>query len=517
MDRVFRGSSALTGNYKPVEISQGITISCVRPTTAAAERTSGSRLQLGAKHILAHMHALASMPPACSRTRRAAHRAAHASRCKMARSAAKLEGTAGGGTACLIKGLPGRAVPETFLATSHEYTRIYDYGNAKSVAAWASVFNMLSSSPIIRVGGASQDKMLQAPGEEVWAALKRLQSQTNCRFIFGLPLWQSNAVTLSRQIINATQKHFGKTVLGYELGNEPEFWPTGLGGYNTTTGQWQEGFEAYAAHFHAVATALNPCSLPGGKRMLSGPGWGNVNTQPINWMADVLWAGKGCYLGEASVHYYPYIDNATVTAPQLLAEELQQFGLSKFRDYQRVAASASLQLRVSETNSLYGGGRPALSDTMTGTLWVADALFEFALAGAAGFHLHFGVGGAPDGSLGQPNTGVQTNFYYETAGGARREFKELAALQINPAALPAPVPWPSIHVPWYGYLFWTMAAAGAYGKTADTSFVPVTRDSGRRVQPASSNCTANIKVWALKSKSDASVRFTLHFMIDAAY
>jgi hypothetical protein len=41
-----------------------------------------------------------------------------------------------------------------------------------------------------------------------------------CRFIFGLPLWQSNAVQLSREIINATQKHFGKTVIGYELGNE---------------------------------------------------------------------------------------------------------------------------------------------------------------------------------------------------------------------------------------------------------------------------------------------------------
>jgi hypothetical protein len=27
-------------------------------------------------------------------------------------------------------------------------------------------------------------------------------------------------VQLSKQIINATQKHFGKTVLGYELGNE---------------------------------------------------------------------------------------------------------------------------------------------------------------------------------------------------------------------------------------------------------------------------------------------------------
>jgi hypothetical protein len=68
---------------------------------------------------------------------------------------------------------------------------------------------------------------------------------------------------------------------------------------------------------------------------------------------------------------------------------------------------------------------------MTGALWVADALFEFARAGAAGFHLHFGIGGAPDGSLGQPNTGVQTNFYYETPGGGRKEHKELDDLQVG--------------------------------------------------------------------------------------
>jgi hypothetical protein len=30
---------------------------------------------------------------------------------------------------------------------------------------------------------------------------------------------------------------------------------------------------------------------------------GNVNTQPTQWFADMLWAGKDCYLGEASVHY----------------------------------------------------------------------------------------------------------------------------------------------------------------------------------------------------------------------
>jgi hypothetical protein len=68
---------------------------------------------------------------------------------------------------------------------------------------------------------------------------------------------------------------------------------------------------------------------------------------------------------------------------------------------------------------------------MAGALWVADALFEFARAGASGFHLHFGVGGAPDGTLGQPNTGVQTNFYYELAGGAKKEYSELVEMRVG--------------------------------------------------------------------------------------
>eukprot|EP00882_Tetradesmus_deserticola_P023714 GHRQ01025821.1.p2 GENE.GHRQ01025821.1~~GHRQ01025821.1.p2 ORF type:complete len:149 (+),score=31.46 GHRQ01025821.1:106-552(+) len=52
---------------------------------------------------------------------------------------------------------------------------------------------------------------------------------------------------------------------------QPEFWPTGLGGYDEK-GKWQSGFEAYAAYFHRVASELNPCS--DGKPILSGPGWG---------------------------------------------------------------------------------------------------------------------------------------------------------------------------------------------------------------------------------------------------
>eukprot|EP00878_Enallax_costatus_P022038 GHUV01023362.1.p1 GENE.GHUV01023362.1~~GHUV01023362.1.p1 ORF type:complete len:113 (-),score=15.11 GHUV01023362.1:293-631(-) len=66
----------------------------------------------------------------------------------------------------------------------------------------------------------------------------------------------------------------------------------------------------------------------------------------------------------------------------------------------------------------YGGGRANLSDTMAGTLWISDALFAFANAGARAFHLHWGYGGVPfDG--GAPNVGVQTNFDYNVSSWAR--------------------------------------------------------------------------------------------------
>ena len=61
---------------------------------------------------------------------------------------------------------------------------------------------------------------------------------------------------------------------------------------------------------------------------------------------------------------------------------------------------------------------------MAGTMWCVDALFAFARAGAEGFHFHWGFGGRPVHG-GQPNTGVQTNFWPESLA-----------------------PYPSVHAPW---------------------------------------------------------------------
>jgi hypothetical protein len=55
--------------------------------------------------------------------------------------------------------------------------------------------------------------------------------------------------------------------------------------------------------------------------------------------------------------------------------------------FERFMLSISVDAAVT-VSCRYGGGKTGMSDTLVGGLWVADALFAFARAGAKGFHLH---------------------------------------------------------------------------------------------------------------------------------
>jgi hypothetical protein len=47
-----------------------------------------------------------------------------------------------------------------------------------------------------------------------------------------------------------------------------------------------------------------------------------------------------------------YVDNNTATATQILSQPLQDFGITKFKDYQRISSKGALGVRISEANSL---------------------------------------------------------------------------------------------------------------------------------------------------------------------
>lgn len=79
---------------------------------------------------------------------------------------------------------------------------------------------------------------------------------------------------------------------------------------------------------------------------------GNVNTQDPSWFAKIVDQGANCYFWESNTHYYPYINNETVTNQELLSQWLQDFALDKFKAYAAISKKEGLNIRISETNSM---------------------------------------------------------------------------------------------------------------------------------------------------------------------
>jgi hypothetical protein len=126
------------------------------------------------------------------------------------------------------------------------------------------------------------------------------------------------------------------------------------------------------------------------------------------------------------------------------------------------------------------GGKVGVSDVAAATFWTADFLFEMANAGATGVNFHWGVGGdvnpTTGGSLGgPPYVGVQTNFV---------NFKN----------------YPSVHTPWFGYLFFQRVVAPQRTGVADTNITDSPTNVARFVRVLSASATGGcaagvVKVW----------------------
>jgi hypothetical protein len=115
-----------------------------------------------------------------------------------------------------------RAVPPNFLGTSHEWTvRLSEYAKTEeALAGFARVFSALGPSPILRIGGASQDALTTVPDDAVWASLRDIGRAANLRYIIGLPL-EHGDTGLARRMMETAQKYLGASIVAFELGNEP--------------------------------------------------------------------------------------------------------------------------------------------------------------------------------------------------------------------------------------------------------------------------------------------------------
>lgn len=169
----------------------------------------------------------------------------------------------------------GRYIPASFIGISREYTNESVFWD-RNLDAWGAILDVLGPSPVIRIGGASQEALTAPPTAEYLRSLVTLHCTLGVRFILGLPLFQ-NAPQLALTIKQAYDKafeNFPRAIVSYELGNEVRRCGAAAGPASRQTGKrngrpcpWCAGSRAGAGCARlptAAALPSIPCLADGG-------------------------------------------------------------------------------------------------------------------------------------------------------------------------------------------------------------------------------------------------------------
>ena len=187
-----------------------------------------------------------------------------------------------------------------------------------------------------------------------------------------------------------------RSIIGFEIGNEPDLYDKAFWLY-TTGGEQFSGralppditAEDYAADFNQYAALLTR-TVPGVP--LYAPALANP-VADIRWIATLI-HGAHPGLGVISGHRYPYSGCTLRGSPQyptigrILSEDATTKIAQALRPVVRLAASAGLPFRLTEINSITCGGLAGVSNSFATALWAPDALFEVMRTGAVGANLH---------------------------------------------------------------------------------------------------------------------------------
>jgi hypothetical protein len=115
---------------------------------------------------------------------------------------------------------PRKAEPN-LLAISREWDNLEQYTQTdEALQAFSYLFLQLGPSPVMRVGGRSQEVLTAVPPLSAFVAMRTLRDAVGMRYIIGLPLEQRN-VKLARDIMATAQSYLGNSIIAFELGNEP--------------------------------------------------------------------------------------------------------------------------------------------------------------------------------------------------------------------------------------------------------------------------------------------------------
>ncbi len=268
---------------------------------------------------------------------------------------------------------PGVPVSPNFVGLSYEKAELVAGGffSAQNVTL-LPLIRSLGPSGTIRIGGNTSDLTRGSPSRTTIAELAAFLRAAGWSLIYGLNLGTGSveqAVAEALFVVEAV----GPLLLAFQIGNEPDLYDRGLRGRRWNTVAFLAEWQRFAG---AVRERL-PNTPFAGPDVGSQPGW----VTPFAALRQPRPTLLTCHYYSEGPVWSPLVD-----IPGMLASELAL--AEPIRETEIAAAATGLPMRVTEANSVYGGGKLGVSDTLAAAAWGADLMFQLAAAGWQGINFH---------------------------------------------------------------------------------------------------------------------------------
>jgi len=196
----------------------------------------------------------------------------------------------------------------------------------------------------------------------------------------------SNKPEVSSDEINYAVKIGGNSIMGFEIGNEPDH-------YDKDTKKLREKGYAYPQYKSELEKAHDIILKQNPGINLIGPA---VTSGGFKFYEPCVLDFKN-KLSLATSHFYPTsaISNPPPTCESLLSENSKKKTITMADRFFTASKKAGLPWRLAECNSASMGGTNGVSDVFAAAVWGSDFLFDIAEHGGTGVNLHtiFGLNG----------------------------------------------------------------------------------------------------------------------------
>jgi hypothetical protein len=283
----------------------------------------------------------------------------------------------------------GRAIAPDFVGLSYESAVVAgnDFFTADN-RMLLRLLRTLGPKGVLRIGGNTSERTrwttqdTAAPKETFLITpptIDRLAGFVRAlgwQLIYGLNLATGTPEQAAAEAVYVARA-VGPLLLAFQIGNEPD----GFGRWSDVRPKTYDvaAFLSEWRRFHAAIRAAVPDAPFAGPDVAAETGW-------IAPFADAAPTG----LVMLTRHYYADgpASNPAVTLGKLMRSAGQIVPV--LAELAAIGTAHRLPWRIAETNSIYAGGRPGVSDTLGAALWGAELMFQIATAGGVGVNFHAG-------------------------------------------------------------------------------------------------------------------------------